>query len=218
MPQKLNKPRVLGVLAGKDLPADRLIAWVYSADIILAADGAADTLDSCQILPDTTIGDLDSISISTKARQVELIHIDDQDTSDCDKLLILAVERGYADITLIGVEGDQLDHVLGNLYSAARSPLSVRLVLRRGIAHLLRGPVVMSLDLPDATRLSLLPLSPCSGVTLEGVAWPLAQANLSPIGLVSLSNRSTGRVDLELAVGTAILLLSHPDLEVPAWD
>jgi len=218
MPKKLNKPRILGVLAGGDMPLEHVATWVDSADIIVAADGAANTLYSCGVIPHTTVGDLDSIASSTKDHQVELIHIEDQDTSDCDKLLTFAADRGYTDLTLLCSEGDLLDHVLGNLYSAARSNLKIRLALRRGIAHILRGPTHTEFETPRDTRLSLLPLTPCTGVTISGAKWPLKNATLSPLGQISLSNQASEKVEVQIDTGAAVLFLSHQDLETPTWD
>jgi len=218
MAQKLNKPRVLGVLAGGDMPLERLALWLDSADIILAADGAANTLYSCGVIPHTTVGDMDSIASSTKDHQVELIQIDDQDTSDCDKLLTFAQSRGHHELTLLCAEGDLLDHVLGNLYSAARSVLRIRFALRRGIAHVLRGPQELQIETPRDTRLSLFPIGDCTGATLTGTHWPLTNATLTPRGQTSLSNQASGQVTVSIEQGAAILILSHPTLEQPTWD
>jgi len=218
VPEKLNKLRVLGVLAGGDLSPERLGAWVRSAHTILAADGAANDLHAINVVPDATIGDFDSISMSTKDVQLELFHIEDQDSSDCDKLLGVAADKGFSEITLIGVEGDLLDHVLGNLFSAAKSKLKVRFSLRRGIGYVLKGPVRMGLDVPVDTRMSLMPISDCSGVSIEGAHWPLNEAALSPLGLTSLSNRAEGPIRLSIRSGAAILFLAHPDLEQPSWE
>jgi len=218
VPAKLNKPHILGVLAGGDLPPARLAEWAHSAHIIIAADGAANSLNSLDILPTTTVGDFDSIGDSTKDKQAEVIHIPDQDSTDCDKLLFLASQRGYAEITLVGVEGDLLDHVVGNLFSAARSSLGIRLGLRRGIAFVLRGPVEWTREVPSKTRLSVMPLTQCSGVTIEGAKWPLVDASLSPLGLSSLSNQASGLVKASITEGTAVLFLAHKELERPIWD
>ncbi len=217
MPEKLNKPRVLGVLSGGDLPPEKLAAWAHSADIILAADGGANELFLVGVVPAATIGDLDSISNSTKGVQHCLVQDLDQNSSDCDKLLSYAEAQGFAEITLTCVEGDLLDHVLGTLASAARSPLSIRLALRRGIAYVLKGPAAVDLHLPDSTRLSLMPLTDCAGVSLSGVKWPLTDTTLSPMGLVSLSNQASGATQVEVKEGVAVLFLSHPKLEVPTW-
>jgi len=213
----LNKKRILGVLAGRDLAADRIAEWARSAEYVLAADGGADILFENGIVPDITIGDFDSIRNSTKDVQHKLVYAPDQDSSDCDKLLSYAAELGYERITLCGAEGDEFDHVIGALLSAARSLLEVRLITRRGTAFIMRGPTRMKLDLILGTRLSLLPITHCSLVTLQGVEWPLVDAELSPLGLVSLSNRTVNHVQVSLSNGVAALYLSHPALEKPHW-
>ena len=218
MCQKLNKKKILGVLAGEDFPPERLSDWVLSADYVFAADSAADTLNLLGLVPGTTVGDLDSISETGKACQLELLEIHDQDSTDCDKLLELASERGYSEISLIGVEGDLLDHVLGTLLSAARATIDVTLILRRGFAQILNGPVEVQMTLPDATRLSVMPVTSCEDVTIEGTVWPLSGASLSPMGLTSLSNRASGHVRIRIGIGVAILFLAHPELEHVDWE
>lgn len=180
--------RVLGVLAGTVMPASQLAQWVDSADVVLAADGGANRLLEIGVVPSATIGDLDSIGEAASRAQTSLLRDDDQDTTDCDKLLRLAQSSGYASITLISVEGDLLDHVIGSVQSAAKSPLEVRMGLRRGIGRFAAGPACLNLRTRPSSRLSVIPLDRCSGVTLQGARWPLSEATLEPFGLTSLSN------------------------------
>lgn len=132
-------------------------------------------------------------------------------------MLALAEQRGYEEITLIGAEGDLLDHVLGNLYSAARSKLRIRFALRRGLAFVIRGGESRQFQGLHDARLSVMPLTPCSGVNLLGAEWPLTNAQISPLGLISLSNRASDAVTVNLADGVAVVFLAHPDLEQPVW-
>ena len=214
----LNKKRILGVLAGQDLPSDRIAQWARSAELVLAADGGANLLFENGIVPDLTIGDFDSIIDSTKDAQTTLVHKPDQDFSDCEKLLKYAAGLGFRKITLCGIEGDLVDHLLGTLLAVAKSPMDVRLVTRRGIAWVLHGPMDSTFDLPVNTRLSLLPITECSGVSLSGVKWPLKEVELSPMGLCSLSNRTLGPVSVSMAAGVAGLFLSNSLLESPYWS
>jgi len=187
-------PHVIGVLAGKDLPPERVIEWAKSADVILAADGGANVLFGARIVPDATIGDMDSIKNSTKCGQTKIVVQDSQESTDCDKLLAYARQCGYMSITLCSVEGDQLDHVLATLHSAARSELNVRLALRTGIAWILRGANEWLFPRQQGARLSLMPLTDCEGVWLGGVRWPLQDASLNPLGANSISNVADGDV------------------------
>lgn len=208
--------RVLGVLAGADFPLDRLAEWARTADVILAADGAADRLLQAGIEPTTTIGDLDSLSSVLGLKRV--IQDPDQETSDCDKLLNLANRIGHRAITLAGVEGDRLDHVLSTFASAAKCGLAVRLVLRDGIAHVLRGPGVYLFDAIPGERVSLMPLERCEDLHLSGVAWPLEGGVLSALGQVSISNQvSAARIEVRLASGAAVLFLAGAERATPSW-
>lgn len=210
MPESPTPPtKVLGVLAGRDLAPGALEAWLAWADRVVAADAGADLCRAAGREPDAIVGDLDSIADPTGLRRDE-----DQDTSDADKLLARLAREAGAEITLIGVEGDRLDHVLATLYSVARSPVRVhRIVLRSGMCHVARA---WSSEWWSATgRVSLLPLGRCR-VTLEGVRWPLRNRVLEPTGLVSLSNAVDPAgwngmgpgVDLTMHKGVAVLFLS----------
>jgi thiamine pyrophosphokinase len=208
--------RVLGVLAGTDMPTEQMMAWARSADVILAADGGADRLVANGVVPHTTIGDLDSLRSSVP--QEALIRDPDQNTSDCDKLLDLAVRNGYSEITVIGVEGDRLDHVLGTLASAVRAPISVRLALRRGVGWILRDAAKVEIQTLAGELVSVLPLERSLGVSLVGVRWPLSDAELSANGLVSLSNRATSEhLSLTVRSGAVLLTVLSSRLELPHW-
>lgn len=216
--------RVLGVLAGRDMPMDLLCKWAESADVLLAADAGADLLLEAGLKPQKVIGDLDSTGKSDQLAQMaireglQLVHDPDQGTTDCDKLLELAVRDGHEEITLAGVEGDQLDHMLATLHSAARSPLKVRVALRSGVGWVLRDEESVTLPTAAGRRISLLPLTPTEGVTMRGVQWPLEKSALDPLGKTSISNRVEGNeVFVRLWEGAAFLFLEVPPEEVPFW-
>src|SRR5262249_42874092 len=153
-----------------DLPLAALAAWARSADLVVAADGAADRLRAVGITPAATIGDLDSLV--SRAGLPRVLPDPDQATSDCDKLLAWLRDEGHRDVTLIGAEGDRIDHTLGAFLSAARFPALVRFAMRRGLGWVLTGPSAFSVGTVPGELVSLLPLETCSGVGIAGVRWP----------------------------------------------
>lgn len=206
--------RVLGVLNGRDFPAESLQMWAQSAEWVLAADGAAQRLN-----PDlgnlTIIGDLDSLGSYQGLAKV--IHDPDQDLTDADKLLAHATSGQAHAITLISVEGDRLDHLLATLNSCARSSLSVRLILRRGIGYIARAGDSLQLSAHTGQRCSFIPLAE-STVDWHGVAWPLQEAQLSPVGRVSISNRASDPiVSLHLQTGIGLLIMETEKPPSPEW-
>ncbi len=215
LPREPLPPKVLGVLAGRDLAPGALEAWLAWADRVVAADGGADLCRAAGREPDSIVGDLDSISDASG-----LVADRDQDSSDADKLL--AYLSGEEAVTLIGVEGDRLDHVLATLYSCARSEIQdLQIVLRTGMCFVRRG--FRSEWWACTGRVSLIPLGRCR-VTLEGVRWPLRNRVLEPLGLVSLSNEVVGEmrrdwgpgVDLTVFKGVAALFVSADPLPDPS--
>jgi thiamine pyrophosphokinase len=201
------------VLAGELMEAPILHAWAESADVILAADGGANYLVELGLRPDIAVGDFDSISPDAKAAAKTLIHIEDQNYSDCDKLLRLVSENGWRAVTLIGAEGGRVDHVLGILQSAARADVGVFIAYRQQFGAILRGPVRASFKV--AGKFSLMSIYDCHGVDLTGARWPLEGAEFSIRSGSSLSNEAEERIEVSIESGAAILLHGYDGL--PYW-
>ena len=210
--------RVLGVLAGGDIEREVLMRWAHSADRVIAADAGADVLRNTGVVPDLIVGDMDSVSIETLSSVSNREHITDQDTTDCDKLLAAAEKEGHAAVVLAGVEGDLPDHVFAILHSAARSPLDIRLVYRRGVGWIVKPDRPRSIATKPGRRVSLLSIEPCHGVRLSGTKWALEDARLSLTDGTSVSNRTeANQVSVSLTQGAALLFLEVPVEELPAW-
>jgi thiamine pyrophosphokinase len=206
---------VLGVLDGHDMAHDLLRAWAESAEFIIAADGAADVLLELGVSPNIIIGDMDGMT--KEPGSIEVIRDEDPASTDCDKLLRWARHQGYTNITLANIEGDLLDHVIATLSSCVSFRKTVRVALRRGVGWVFNGPLQVNVD-PGA-RVSLIPLTSCSGVRITGVEWPLEHADLEPGGRVSISNAATdGFVQACVSRGSAFLFAEYAREELPFWD
>lgn len=211
--------KALGVLAGQDMPDALLAKWARDADLVLAADAAANRLHKIGVVPTAIIGDLDSIDHGPLADSIaEIVHLPDQESTDCDKLLSYAESQGITDITLAAIEGDRLDHMLATLHSAAKSPLRIRFALRDGVGWVLRNGDDVDIPTQAGRRVSLLALTPVESVSFRGVEWPLEKSPLSPIGPTSISNRATNdSVHVHVLDGVAALFLEVPEGELPLW-
>ena len=208
---------VLGVLAGRDLNFEKFEQIARSASIVIAADGGAQTALDLGRQPDIVIGDLDSLEPSVQEGLPDVRHDPDQMTSDADKLLTLAHQLGYRHIALLGIEGDLPDHVLSTLHSIARATIEVTLLFRRGSGWVLTGETFRAWPTYPGQRVSLLPLSECREVTLQGVVWPLDSATLSAESTGSISNQSNDtEISVKIASGTAFLFLEDPISTVSA--
>lgn len=177
---------LVAVVASGDLAADD-VRWLDRAELVIAADGGAATLERLGRRPDQLVGDLDSVEHSLVAKLDEADvpierHPADKDATDTELALRAAVGLGATEIVLLGaLGGDRLDHELANLLLLA-DPETARLPVR-----IVRGPttarVLRSGSLPLEGRVgslvSLLPIgADAVGVTTEGLRWALEGATL----------------------------------------
>lgn len=197
--------KVLGVLGGKDLPDDMVAPWLAWAEIVYAADSAADRCLRLGV-PPVVVGDMDSMKSPRTGLDVRADM--NQDSSDADKLLTLAMDEGHEEIVLAGLEGDRFDHVLASLSSILGAGIAAKIVLRRGLGYL--GFRSLELNCEPDQRLSVIPICE-SRVTLEGVRWPLMAERLVPGGKASLSNRATGRVRFLCPDAGCLLVIEGPN-------
>ncbi len=195
------------------MPKEQIVAWARTADRIYAADGAARNL-ALELLDPIVVGDLDSFP-EAEDHGLTVIQSNDQQTTDCDKLLAAILAAGYEEATLIGIEGDRFDHMLATLNSVLKTGLRIRIALRRGLAYVVREETVVGTTLGE--RFSLVPLMPCTGIDLTGCEWPLENASLQMDGFISISNRATGEVRVKLKTGAALVICERAPSEPPVW-
>jgi len=85
--------------------------------LIICTDGAYNSLKKTNIPIKIVIGDLDSLD-SSVPENITLIKIEDQNTTDFDKALQYLVENNFSEVDILGGNGKESDHYLGNLSSA----------------------------------------------------------------------------------------------------
>src|SRR5690242_14737410 len=109
--------RVL-ILANGDPPAEALARRMAAThDLILAADGAAHTAAELGLSAHIVCGDFDSVRLEAARLALpgaEFVPTPDQDQADLEKAILVAQERGAADITILGATGGRSDHLLAN--------------------------------------------------------------------------------------------------------
>lgn len=215
---ELRSSRILGILGGRDVPLELLAAWAATADLRIAADSGADLLLAAGHQPDVILGDMDSLSGHALALSIPILADMDQETTDADKLCTYVSQLGHEGVTLIGVEGDMYDHVLGILRTSVSSPLSIRLALRQGVATIVRPGQPLSLAAQPGQRISLLGLHDFFVNSFIGVKWPLSETELHFSGLQSISNEAVAdRVELQVSRGVGLLIASYAPDAMPIW-
>ncbi len=187
-----SRPHTTLVFCNGEPPA-RAVArrCARRADFIVAADGGANTARALGITPQVIIGDLDSVSPSTRRafRASTVLQVRRQDNTDLEKTLDYLVGRRAERVILLGATGRRLDMTLANLGVCWKYVRTLDLIIAGTGWHAIPVWRDTLFAGPRGTTVSLLPFGRCRGVTLSGLRYPLRNARFAA-GDVAVSNVS----------------------------
>lgn len=207
----------LVVLNGDTGDATWLGAQAAAADLVVAADGAADALFAAGCRPGLVVGDLDSLLPATLALLEEAgipieRHPVDKDATDGELALGAALAHGATTIRVAGAfGGPRVDQAIASLTLLTLPALrraDVALITPTDTVRLLRGPASHRLTGAPGDIVSLLPLSErVSGVTTTGLRYALAGAALDRGPTLGVSNELISS-DASVAIGDGLLIVT----------
>lgn len=186
---------------------DALARPLAEDDFVIAADGGLRHTEKMGIVPQEILGDFDSLGYTPTGANVFPVEKDDTDA-------MLAVRRGlelgYREFVLYGsVDGSRLDHTVANFQT-------LQFLADRGAVGYLVGKDFLitvvkdgAIAFPAGCRgtVSVFCLgSDASGVTLEGLYYPLKNGKLTAGFPLGVSNHFTDD-PARIAVGQGSLLV-----------
>ncbi len=194
---------------------------IRPGDYIICADGGTHHARVMGLTPDVVVGDMDSLDqgLRTELEAVGVrfeVHSPRKDETDLELALKLAIAEGADDIEILAMLGGRLDQSLANLLMLARSewaPAWVRVTEGNQSAWPIRGGQETTIKGMCGDLLSLVPLtSLVTGVTLEGVEWPLSGATLRFGSTLTISNTLMGPT-ARLKVEDGLVLVVHQSID-----
>lgn len=187
------------------------IGWLREAAegrILWAVDHGVDVCRRADLPPRYLLGDRDSADKSawewgaSHATFVD-VYPTEKDLTDTQLALEKLPKDSFALVT--GAFGGRFDHAFSNIFSCANAG-SCCLADEQEVLLYLKGPMTLHVtfrQIPEV--ISLLPLSgECSGVSIEGVRWPLGGAQLSGTCPCAISNRPEKK-EFPVTLGRGIL-------------
>ena len=203
--KRLNRTLLIG--NGEIASSVQLKELARQADFIVAADGGADNALRAHLVPDVIIGDLDSVSPRARKKFVfsRWIFVDNQNNTDLQKALDYLVTQKCKKCTLVGFDGGRIDFTLGNLlalYPYARKMDICVVGTGWKIYPICKRTTFTAC--PGA-RVSLLPLTPCTQVTLTGLKFLLKNARL-PLGTTRTLSNVSLKKNFTITLARGILL------------
>lgn len=197
------------VLVGGRLTPTPALRALPAPDFVVAADGGARHAQALGVGVDVWVGDFDS-SAGLEVVAPREVHPAAKDQTDGELATAVALERGATELVFVGAFGGRFDHtaalVLGGVRLARDKNVSVTLTSgdEWGWPLLPTRPFEHAFE--KGQTLSVLALSDLCGLSLSGVRWPLAGANV-PLGSGwTVSNEAAGgRVRARLEGGYALV-------------
>ena len=197
-------------------------AVAKGADLIVAADGGARYALDAGIVPDLIVGDMDSLG-EDLAREAERRgaslqrHPVRKDKMDGHLAVLAAGERGATAADFVCAAGGKPGAVFAVphiLLAAERTGLRSTVVTDWGRMFVLEAGV-RAVEGTAGDSVSIFPLSgPATGVTLEGMGYPLTNASLQPGDTLGFHNELVGR-KASVSVESGALLVVQENAENP---
>lgn len=194
------------ILCNGEPPSDELLVrHLRGSRLIICTDGASRWARKRGVKPHIVIGDMDS---GAQTADCEVIHCgphEEQENTDAEKALLLALDRGATEMVLLGATGQRLDHTLGNVWLAARYHDRAEIVVADEYGELRVISGRHSLETHAGALVSLLALTPDVTLDTEGLKWPL-HGPLEP-GTRGLSNEAaTDAVVVDVHTGMVAMV------------
>ena len=211
--------RVLLVCNGAPPSKSLVQGLARAADLIVAADGGANTAAMCNVRPHIIIGDLDSILPATlkRFRTSMVIRMRGQDNTDLEKALDLIASSGRAEVTIIGATGGRIDFTLANLAVFWNYTASLNICFRGDGWRAVPVGRKRSLTTPVGSVVSLLPFTNCFGISLRGLRYPLRNATMR-LGSIGVSNVArTPQFSVTVRRGDMLLVVFNRRKERITW-
>ncbi len=178
-------------------------------DYIMAADKGNEILKSHGVTPHITVGDFDSSS-SVPEGNVIVLPVE-KDITDSHAAVNIALEKGYDEIIIYGGMGGRPDHSFANytlLVSLAQKNIKASLVGENYTVTAVKNGTV-TLDGKKGKTVSVFCWSEKStGVTFEGLYYPLENAELENSFALGVSNSFTGNT-AKISVENGTLLIMN---------
>lgn len=203
------------VLAGQP-PSDELITWrMEEADYSIAVDGGYLCFRQAGLVPDTLIGDMDSLSDEehpgSEFPELKVMHLHEQDSTDFEKALNwIQVNTNIKKLIILGGLGKRTDHLTTNLLVASVADQSLEITFDDDQEWMRRvtPSCPLSLHGRKGANLSILPLCESSGVTTKGLQWELNSENIGGSKIVGQSNRcKSDLVEIKCETGNFFVFL-----------
>lgn len=168
---------------------------IHADDTIVSVDGGMRHILTFGLCPDIIIGDMDSINpgalISAENEGVEILRFPPtKDETDLELAINLLKQRGFDQCLVVGALGGRIDQTLANLWLLAELHRpDFKISFDDGCERVTLITDSLSISGQRGDIVSLIPFGAVvTGITTQGLEYPLCEETLFPAKTRGLSN------------------------------
>ena len=182
-------------------------------DFVVAVDSGAEHAYKLFLKPDLVIGDLDSIDEKTYERVIkDNIEIKEykeyKDNTDFEIALNHVINMEIKDVTVIGGEYGDIDHLFGTLFTIFNLHTDENILWIHGEQNIL-FPNSESIEIGINKNFSILPFSDLKNLSISGAEWNLKNENVEFGKSRTLRNISRNKqIDFSVSKGKFCLVIN----------
>ena len=189
----LDSQKKAALIIDGEFPVNKkLIDKIKSSDMIVAVDGAANTLIDNGIIPNVAVGDFDSIDSSSKDNIATIVHMKNQNKTDLEKTLDWCIDHNYLCLSIFGISGQSEDHFLGNFFIINEYADSIDCIIYTDYSTITPCIGKTTFKSFDGETVSIVSFEQENKVTSTNLEYPLDAYKLSPSAR-AIRNKSLGK-------------------------
>ena len=210
------------IVSGGYIDDEFALEWLEKNkyEYMIAADSGMNFLYRNGLVPNVIAGDFDSVASESlehfiQKAEVEMLRLNPvKDDTDTEFVIREAIRRGAKEITILGSTGTRLDHVLANVYLLGiglEEGVSIELVDKHNRIRMISDSLEISKQEQFGDYVSVLPVKgDAKGVTLEGMKYPLKDANIACFSSLGVSNEIVNEIAyVSLRQGSLLVIESR---------
>ncbi len=188
---------------------NQLLEW---SPLVVVLDSAVDRVLELGIKIDVLIGDFDRGFDYNRYKElqypIEIIKIEDQNSTDLDKAYNYLIEKGIPAVNVVWATGRRMDHTFTNLTNMVKYAGQLKVVLLDDYSKVFLLPKHYKKWYPAGTTISLIPIGHVENIYTENLDYPLCDESLTLGFRTGSSNAVTkdGTVSIRYEKGYLLMM------------
>lgn len=199
------------ILAGGTITDySKIKSHITSDSILICADKGYDHAVQMNLIPNYVIGDMDSVTQSIDKVPIQKFPTK-KDQTDTELAIDAALKEGCTEIVLLGASGTRLDHTIANILLLKRlekANICAQLIDEHNRMRVITHKTEWFANRGDV--LSLIPLNNSTGITTQGLAYPLNNESLNVGSTRGISNYFLSNyATIDLKTGSLLVIQAN---------